>query len=177
MYYSDYPMPICICLILLHINNSITNYCQLAISQANCKQGELCILEDWGILVSESDTDWVLFQAITKDNPEGSKNNLHGSSVSNGSGYPACSQILNHKNGLVWFQTCPKFWPTDSWRVKHSPIPVNLRISPGLARTVASNPQFSISGFTIIVPFIYANVNWKILPMVGHGVFSTCWPP
>jgi len=94
-------------------------------------------------------------------------------SVSNGSGYPASGPGLDCKNGSVRFQNRPKTRPADSWRAKPGPVPVNPRVSPGLAGPVGSNLRFCVSGFTFMVAFRYATVNRKILTMVRHGSFST----
>jgi len=79
---------------------------------------------------------------------------------------------LDRKNGSVWFQTRPKTRPTDSWRAKPGPVPVNLRASQGLARPVRSNLRFCVSGFTFMVAFRYATANRKVLTLVCRGSFS-----
>jgi len=94
-------------------------------------------------------------------------------SVSNGSGQPASGPGLDRKNRSVRFQTLPKTRPADCWRAKPRPVPVNPRVSPGLARPVSSDLRFCISGFTFMVAFRYAIVNRKILTLVLHASFST----
>jgi hypothetical protein len=80
---------------------------------------------------------------------------------------------LDRKNGSVRFQNHPRTRPADSWRAKPGPIPVNPRVSLGLARPVGSNLQFCVSGFTFMVACRYATVNRRILTLVRHGSFST----
>jgi len=58
---------------------------------------------------------------------------------------PGSDQI----NGSVRFQNCPKTRPVTSWRAKPGPVPINLRVLPGLARPVGSNLRFCVSGFSI----------------------------
>jgi len=98
-------------------------------------------------------------------------------SVTNGSGEPTSGPGFHRKNGSVQIQTCPKTRPTDYWWAKPRPITVNLRVSPGWARPVSSNLQFSISGFSFMVAFRYATENCKILTLVHHGLFLMYWPP
>jgi len=80
---------------------------------------------------------------------------------------------LDSKNGSVRFQNRPKTRPSDSWRAKRRPVPVNPLVSPGLARPVGSNLRFCVSGFTFMVAFRYGTGNRKILTTVCHGSFST----
>ena len=94
-------------------------------------------------------------------------------SVSNGSGLRASGPGLDRKNGSVRFQNRPKTRHADSWRAKPGPVPVNPRVSPGLARPIGSNLQFCVSGFIFMVAFRYATVNHKILTLVRHGSLLT----
>ena len=76
---------------------------------------------------------------------------------------------LDCNNGSVRFQTRPKTRPADSWPAKPGPIPVNPRVSQGLARPVGSNLRLCVSGFTFRVAFRYAAANRKVLTLVCHG--------
>jgi len=95
------------------------------------------------------------------------------SSISNRSGKPASGPGLDLKYESVWFLTRWKTRPADSWRVIPGPVPVNLRVSPGLAKPV----RFHVLGFTFMVTFGYVTVDRKILTSVRHSPFSMYWPP
>jgi hypothetical protein len=70
-------------------------------------------------------------------------------SVSNGSTSPASRPGLNRKNGSVQFQTGPTSRPAPSWLDKPVPLPVKLRVLPGLAGPVGFGLRFSFSGVSI----------------------------
>jgi hypothetical protein len=55
------------------------------------------------------------------------------SSNSNGSGYPASGPGSDSKNWSIRVQTRPQYRPADSWWAKPGLVPVNTRVSPGLA--------------------------------------------
>ena len=89
-------------------------------------------------------------------------------SVSNRSGLPASSPGTDQKDGSVRVQNRPKTRPAVSWRAKPGPVPVNLRVLPGLAKPVGSNLRFCVSGISFMVAFRYPTVNSKILTFAHH---------
>jgi len=101
----------------------------------------------------------------------------HPGSVSNGSGKPACGPGLDRNNRSVRVQTSLKTRPTDSWRAKPGPVPVNPRVSQGLARPFGSKLQFRISGFTFIVAYRYGTVGRKIVRLVCYSPHLMYWVP
>ena len=92
-------------------------------------------------------------------------------------GYPASVRVGPEPKAPVEVRNCQATRPADSLWAKPGPVPVNLRVLPGLARPVGSNLQFWFSGFTFMVAFRYATDNRKIMILVHHGVFSMHWPP
>jgi len=84
---------------------------------------------------------------------------------------------VDRKNESIHFQTCPKTLPntrpTECWLAKSGPVPVNLLVSIGVARSVCSRLQFCVSRFTFIVAFKYATVNGKVLVMYQQKIFPS----
>lgn len=56
---------------------------------------------------------------------------------------------LDHKHRSVQSHTNPETQPAHSSKAKPGPVPINPRVSLGLARHVGSNLRFCISGFHI----------------------------
>jgi len=93
-------------------------------------------------------------------------------SVSNGSGEPASGPGLARKNGSVQFQNRPEIWPTESWRAKPGPVPINPHVLPGLAGPVSSNVRFCISGFSISGRI---QISYCQLHNIDSGISLTIW--
>jgi len=126
---------------------------------------------------------WQLFQRWDKQ-PESLKSHWRRCcvlsetvSVRTRSGYPTSGPDLDRKNGSVWFPTRPKSWTADCGRANPGPVPVNLRVWPGLATPAGSNLWFCILGYTFTVAFRYATVYHIILTLGLLGLFSMYGPP
>jgi len=88
-------------------------------------------------------------------------------SVSNGSRFGPQKRVSSVPDQSKHFYTL------SLGRPRPGHVPVNPRISPGLARRVGSNLWFCISSFTLNVAFRYGTVNRKILSFVCDGSISS----